>query len=117
MEEPRIAFIVETPESPAIQIRVNFGVFAGRPATAAEIDKLAMWLLDEVDGVTIVAEERHEIDDTVEASVHQVRVELAADRAPEDRTERRSLAERLVERADYWARMCIAERHTDASDL
>jgi hypothetical protein len=117
MEEPLMAFVVETPDDPAIEIRVNFGIFAGREATAAEIDRLAVWLLDEVDGVTIVAEERHEIDDTVEASVHQVRIELAADRAPPDAAERQALAEKLVERADHWARGCVAERHPDVTDF
>jgi hypothetical protein len=115
MQEPPLAFIVDTQESPAIEIRVNFGIFAGRSATPAEIDELAHWLLDEVEDVTIVAEERHEINDTVEASVHQVRIELA--RAPGDWTVRRQLAERLRERADYWARKCIADRHTNTADL
>jgi hypothetical protein len=117
MDEPQMAFIVERHEDPAIEIRVNFGVFAGREATAAEIDRLATWLLDEVEGVTIIAEDRHEIDDTMEASVHQVRIELDADRVPADASERRTLAEKLVERADYWARTCIAERHSDIADL
>jgi hypothetical protein len=115
MTEPPIAFIVDVPERPAVEIRVNFGIFAGRSATSAEIDELARWLLDEVENVTIVAEERHQFDQTVEASVHQVRIEL--DHAPGDWSERRLLSERLRERADYWARKCIAERHGDAAGL
>ena len=115
MQEPPVAFIVEMPESPAIEVRVNFGVFAGRSATPAEIDELARWLLDEVEDVTIVAEDRHEFDEAVEASVHQVVIEVA--RAPRDWTLRRQLAERLLERADYWARRCIAERRGDTADL
>ena len=117
MEEPLLAFSPTAHEAPAIEIRVNFGVFAGRGATPAEIDRLAAWLLDEVDGVTIVAEERHEIDGRVEASVHQVRVELSADRAPSDPVERRDLVQHLIERADYWARSCIADRHAETSDF
>lgn len=117
MEEPHIAFIAETHESPAIEIRVNFGIFAGRAATPAEIDQLARWLLDDVPEVTIVGEDRHEIDDTVEAAVHQVRIELDADRAPGDPAERRALAEKLLERAEHWARTCIADRHNDTADL
>ena len=117
MEEPHVAFIVPAHESPAIEIRVNFGVFAGREATPAEIDQLAKWLLDEVPEITIVGEDRHEIDESVEAAVHQVRIELDADRAPQDAGERRELAEKLLERADHWARTCIAERHNDTADL
>ena len=98
-------------------IRVNFGVFAGRAATAAEIDRLAGWLLDEVGEVSIIAEERHEIDENVEASVHQVRVEVATDRVPDDEPDREELVQKLVERTDHWARACIADRHVEVADV
>jgi hypothetical protein len=55
MELP-MAFIVEGREEPAIGVRVNFGVFAGREATAAGLDRLAEWLLDEVDDAEIISE-------------------------------------------------------------
>ena len=89
--EPTMAFAVERQEPPAIEVRVNFGVFAGREATAAEIERLAEWLLDEVGEVSIISEERHEIDANVEASVHQVRIEVAADRVPPAGPERQSV--------------------------
>ena len=114
-EEPSIAFSVAAHEQPAIEIRVNFGIFAGREVTPAEIDHLAEWLLDDVEAVTIVSEERHEIGGHAEASVHQVRIELEADRVPADELARRRLEERLVERADHWARTCIADRHGDTA--
>ena len=117
MQEPPLVLVVNGRESASIEIRVNFGVFAGRSATPAEIDELARWLLDEVEDVTIVAEERHEIDHVVEASVHQVRIELPADRAPTDPAKRRQLVDRLVARADHWARGCITDRHSDTADL
>jgi hypothetical protein len=117
MQEPRIAFAVRSHESPAIEIRVNFGVFAGREATPAEIDRLAEWLLDEVGEVSIISEERHEIDENAEASVHQVRVEVAHDRVPDAEHDRDQLEERLVERADHWARTCIADRHAEVAEL
>lgn len=98
-------------------MRVNFGIFAGRAATPAEIDRLAEWLLDGLDTVTIVCEERHVIGGEAEASVHQVRIELAGAAVPSDAHERHALAERLVERADYWARSCIATRGSDESGL
>ena len=62
-DETAMAFVVSEHEQPAIEIRVNFGILAGREATPAEIDHLAGRLLDEVETVTIVAEERHEIVD------------------------------------------------------
>jgi hypothetical protein len=116
-DEPTIAFAVLRHDQPAIEIRVNFGIFAGREVTPAEIDDLAEWLLDDAEAVTIVAEERHEIGDLAEASVHQVRIELTADRVPGDALERKQLEDRLVERADHWARQCIAARHGETPDL
>ena len=117
MQEPLLAFSADDHETPVVEIRVNFGIFAGRGATPAEIDRLAGWLLDEVEGVTIVAEDRHEIDGRVEASVHQVRVELDAERAPADPVARRELVDHLIARADHWARVCIADRHAGAAEL
>src|SRR6201989_48488 len=101
--DPRISLAVREPTGPALEIRVNCGVFAGRAATPAEIDRLAEWLLDEVGEVSIISEERHEIDAHVEASVHQVRIEVSADRVPTDPAERAAIEERILERAEHWA--------------
>ena len=117
MQEPSIAFAAPTLAQPGLQVLVNFGVFAGRAATPAEIDRLAEWLLDEVGEVSIISEERHEIDGQVEASVHQVRIQVARDRVPQDAAALEQLEEKIVERADYWARTCIAERHSEVAEL
>jgi hypothetical protein len=114
--EPSMAFAVHHHDTPAIEVRVNFGIFAGREATLAEIDRLAEWLLDEVGEVSIISEERHEIDANVEASVHQVRIELS-DGVPADDVGRRALENRILERAEHWARQCVAERHVDVAEL
>ena len=111
-----MAFAVREHDPPAIEVRINFGVFAGRDATAAEIDRLAQWLLDEVGEVSIISEERHEIDAQVEASVHQVRIELT-DGVPADELSRRTLEKRIIARAEHWARQCVAERHVDVDEL
>jgi hypothetical protein len=116
MMEPSMAFAVHEHDAPAIEVRINFGIFAGRDATAAEIDRLAQWLLDEVGEVSIISEERHEMDANVEASVHQVRIEVAADRVPGDPAERSAIEARIVERAEYWANLCVAERHVEIAD-
>jgi hypothetical protein len=116
MEELTMAFAVHRHDPPAIEVRINFGVFAGRDATAAEIDRLAAYLLDEVGEVSIISEERHEIDSHVEASVHQVRIEVAPDRVPGQGAERDALEERILERAEHWARLCVAERHADIAE-
>ena len=94
---------------------MNFGMFAGRGATPAEIDRLAEWLLDEVGDVSIIAEERHEIDANAEASVHQVRIEVASESVPADGAARDRIEHRILERAEHWARACIADRHVDVA--
>ena len=116
MDDPTMAFAVHRHDPPAIEVRINFGVFAGREATPAEIDRLAEWLLDEVGEVSIISEERHEIDAHVEASVHQVRIEVSSDRVPAGDAERRAIEERILERAEHWARLCVAERHAEIAD-
>jgi len=115
--EPQLAFCVREVEPPGIEVRVNFGVFAGRTATAAEIDELAKALLPKVGEVSIVAEERHEIGEDTEAQLDQVRIEVAPDHLPDDTHELDELCGRLVEAAESWARECIAERHAEVSEL
>lgn len=118
MEEPTMAFAVHDDDTrPAIQVRINFGMFAGRDATSIEIERLATYLLDEVGEVSIISEERHEMDSQVEASVHQVRIELASDRVPGEGAARDELERRILERAEHWARLCVAERHVDVAEL
>jgi hypothetical protein len=110
-----IAFVAEPRAGSAVEVRVNFGIFAGRDVTNAEIDDLARLLLPEVPEVSIVAEERHEIDRDVEVSVHQVRIELAADALPPD-ADTAELADRVAAIAGRWAEGCIAERHVEAGE-
>jgi hypothetical protein len=104
--EPPIAFVTHHYDPPELQIRVNFGVFAGRAATPAELDELGATLLEQVQQVSIVAEDRHEMSPESEAAVYQVRVDLA-DGA------NAGLEGRLVLLAEQWARACAAERHNE----
>ena len=86
-------------------IRVNFGMFAGREATQAEIDDLAQDLLNEVQAITIVAEQRTVADREAEAAVHQIRIELG------DADPQRPL---LI--AERWAAACVAGRHAEITE-
>jgi hypothetical protein len=106
-----VAFAV--PGAPGVELVVNFGLVAGRSATPAEIDRLAERLLAELESVTIVAEERHELSRRSEATVHQVRIELGADRVPADAADRDALEARLLDRAEAWAEECAADRHLE----
>jgi hypothetical protein len=97
----QIAFLDEEGD-----IRINFGMFAGREATRAEVDELAGALLEEVDAITIVAEQRTIADRGMEASVHQIRVELAEEHDPQ----------RPLLIAAQWAEACVAERHAEITE-
>src|SRR5215210_1776706 len=111
-----IAFVTE--EDPAgLEIRVNFGVFAGRDATSAELEELGKLLVPEAGEVSIVGEQRHEISEDVEVVLHQVRVSVSRANVPEDPQERKEFCERLVTLAENWARQCINERSSEISDL
>lgn len=108
--EPSVALRTRTHDEPGIEVRINFGVFAGRTVTAAEIDDLARCVSDLVPGFAIVAEERHEFGGSVEASVHQVVVEVPREYAG---PEADVLAERIVLEANGWALECIESRHAE----
>jgi hypothetical protein len=114
---PDIAFVQRAHEPPGLEIRVNFGVFAGRQATPAEIDELAAQLLPDVGEVAIVAEDRHEISDDSEAALHQIRVEVAEDRLPLAELATAELTGRLVAICERWAEACVTERHADVAEI
>jgi hypothetical protein len=114
--ENAIAFAADHEET-GLEIRVNFGVFAGRDATSAELEDLGKLLVPEAGAASIVGEERHEMSNGVEVVLHQVRVAISPDQVPADRTERRALCRRLVGLCEIWARRCIHERHADITEL
>jgi hypothetical protein len=106
MSEPALAFRDAGHARPGLVVRVNFGVYAGRNATQAEIDDLARSLRDVVESLAIVAEERHEFGGDVEAMLRQIVVEIESDVDPGD----------VIARAEAWARSCIASR-SDLGEL
>src|SRR5690348_13003079 len=106
--EQALAFCVHDADDAGIEVRVNFGVFAGRNATQAEIDDLARIVQNEVPSFAILAEERHEFGDSSEASVRQVVIEV--DEGSEE------LCDRLVDIAEKWAEACIHSR-SDLGEL
>jgi hypothetical protein len=114
--ENAIAFVVEQ-EPAGLEIRVNFGVFAGRDATTAELEELGKLLVPEAGEVSIVGEERHEIAEDAEVVLHQVRVSISPENVPDDPAERKTWCERLVTLAEIWTRQCINERHAEITEL
>ena len=111
-----IAFAADQ-EPTGLEIRVNFGVFAGRHATSAELEELGRLLVPEAGEVSIVAEERHEMTDGAEVVLHQVRVAVSPEQVPDDADTRRDFSERLITLAEIWARQCISDRHAEVTEL
>ena len=102
-----IAFASTAVEPPHLEIRVNFGIFAGREATRAEIDDLAKRLLFEVDEIEIVSEQIYEVAAGSEAQLHQVRIAVSDPLVD---------SSKLVAAAEQWAHACIDQRHAEIAD-
>jgi hypothetical protein len=115
--EPPIAFVA-APSGPSdVEIRINFGVFAGREATPAELDDLGRAAMEQVDHVTLVSEHRHELGGTSETSLHQVRMGVPRSALPDDAAAAERARHRLVALAESWAQSCIDTRHADVIEL
>src|SRR5690242_13146850 len=110
--EGYLAFARSADPSAGVEVRVNFGLFAGREATPAEIDELGRRLLGEVERVSIVSERRYEISEQVEASVHQIAISVPIEIVPADVIEAARLEGKLVALAESWAVACCNERST-----
>jgi hypothetical protein len=102
-----LAFAVHEHEPPALEVRVNFGMFAGREATPAELDELAHMLVRDFGHASVVGEHRHEVGREAEAAVYQVRVEIP------DGVD----GERIAAASAAWAMACVEDRHAEVSEL
>jgi hypothetical protein len=111
-DEPALVFAAPDYPEPALELRVNFGVFAGREATPAELETLGHELLSRFESVTIVSERHYEIGSDAEAAVHQVRIGIPVEAIPEEQ-ELSELRGRLLEVTERWARLCIDNRHEE----
>jgi hypothetical protein len=101
MSQPELVFVSPGADGMA-ELVVNFGVYSGRQATPAEVERLARRLLEEVAAVEIVCEQRYEFSSEAEATVFRVRVTVpgASHRAGE-----------LRDAVAAWAEDCIEERY------
>jgi hypothetical protein len=112
-----VAFASTAAEPPHLEIRINFGVFAGREATPAELDDLGRSVIAEIGHVTLVSEHRHELGGQTETSLHQVRMDVPRELLPDDQAEAEWLRDRLVRLAEQWAQSCIDTRHAEVIEL
>jgi hypothetical protein len=102
MEEPALVFPSERTDGR--ELIVNFGVYGGREATPAEIDRLGDTLLAAAERFEVVCETRYAFDREHRASVYRIRVEIPADAAPDAAIEAARAA------VEEWAQDCIDER-------
>jgi hypothetical protein len=102
MSQPTLVFVDEPEGDGELELVVNFGIFSGREATPAEVERLAHELLEELESVEIICEQRYEFDREVEARVYRIRVEPPAGTA--------GRVGELRGIVDAWAQDCIGER-------
>ena len=100
MQEAELAFAAEIDGRPGVI--VNFGVYAGREATPAEIERLGLELLGSVSSLEIVCERRESFGPDRRAELYQVRVELPGHDAGE--------ASAILPAVEAWAQDCMDER-------
>jgi hypothetical protein len=110
-EGPPLVFAPDADAPPALELCVNFGLFAGREVTPAEIDDLATNLLTKVARVSIISERRYEIGADAEGAVHQIRVQIAPAALRSDQPDLAELRGRLLELTERWALACIRLRN------
>jgi hypothetical protein len=102
MSQPTLVFVDEAEGDGELELVVNFGIFSGREATPAEIERLAHELLEELESVEIICEQRYEFDREVEARIYRIRVEPPPGNA--------GRVGELRSVVDAWAQDCIGER-------
>lgn len=102
MSRPELVFLSPTSDG-LLELVVNFGIYAGREATPAEVERLARTYLAGVDPLEVVCEQRYEFAGEAEATVYRIRV--FAPRASGG-------AEPLREAVAAWAADCIDERRS-----
>jgi hypothetical protein len=102
MSQPALVFVTGAEGERDLELVVNFGIYSGREATPAEVERLAHGLLEELESIEIICEQRYEFDREVEATVYRIRVG-----APPGNAGRLGELRKLV---DAWAQDCIGER-------
>ena len=106
MSETALVFRTEPAEQAGLEVRVNFGVFAGRNATQAEIEDLARSLRELASSFAVVAEDRHAFGGGSETAVRQIVIQVEDD----------DLSDAVFELAEEWATRCIRSR-SDLGEL
>jgi len=106
LSETALVFRAEAAERAGLEVRVNFGVFAGRNATQAEIEDLARSLRELASSFAVVAEDRHEFGGASETAVRQIVIQVDDD----------DLSDSVFELAEEWATRCIRSR-SDLGEL
>jgi hypothetical protein len=101
MSQPELVF-VSTGSDGAAELVVNFGVYSGREATPAEVERLARELLEDIPAVEVIGEKRYEFSQDAEATVYRVRIFAPGGGAR---------AAALRETVAAWAEDCINERY------
>jgi hypothetical protein len=107
VNDPEAVITWETRPAPALEFRVNFGVFAGREASRRELERLSHALLPIVSRVSIASEQRLEVGTDTSVTLHQVIVEVDNEALPNDEPDIEALRARIAETIKEWLEASI----------
>jgi hypothetical protein len=107
--EPEAVLSWDTSPAVAMTFLVNFGIFAGRDVSKVELERLGRTLLETVDGVTLVSEDRFELGQGSSIELCQVRVAIDRDVLPADEPDIEALRVRIARLLDEWMQSCLTE--------
>jgi hypothetical protein len=105
--EPVIAFRELESHPPGLEIRVNFGIFAGREVSRREVERLGEVLMPMLEGVSISSEHRYELGGHSTVALHQVRIEVGPEALPTDEGDIERLRARIAEVTGDWLESCL----------
>jgi hypothetical protein len=112
--EPVAAYVSH--DSP-LELTVNFGIFAGRDSSRADIDRLGEMLLAFVPGATLFSGHRYEFArGAAEATASEVKIRFPLV-LPTEKGELEPLIDMLLETARRWVRDCAATPPPEGEDL
>jgi hypothetical protein len=102
--QPTAAYVSQ--ESP-LELKANFGMFAGREASRDDVDRLGKALLALVPGVTLFAGRRYEFaHEVAEVASYEVGISFPPFVLATEPAEHEVLVARLLETVSLWARDC-----------
>ncbi len=113
--EPIAGYVSQ--ESPLV-LTVNFGLFAGREASRADVDSLGDALLALVSGFSLFVGRRYDFAaDGAEVAAYEVEIRFPTFMLPTESEEHAALVEKILKTINSWAHDYAATAPVEGEDL